>query len=150
MEKGRMVLRMYKGKLANKHSLPGDLSVFRDKERLTNDFAYLGDIVKPNTNLIFTFDSTVAVAKGGFGEGALAVGGVVIAEGGIGMGGVFDGNDLQGGDGFGGNGWGDLAKGGMGIGGIGNDENGVLIKDAGGDGLGGQARKGLALSKIKK
>jgi hypothetical protein len=141
MEKGRMLLRMFKGKIETKYNLPGEVFVYRNNERLTNDYAYLGDIVKPNTKLIFIYDSTVAVGKGGFGEGGQAEGNLAIADGGLGMGGVFGEKGPQGGDGAGGDAWGDKAKGGMGQGGIANDAKGVPIEAAAGDGLGGKARE---------
>jgi hypothetical protein len=67
-EKGKTMLVFLKGKIKAKYSLPGEVSVERGDtgELLTNDYAHLGDIIKPNaTTLVFRYDTTVSVAGGG-------------------------------------------------------------------------------------
>ena len=82
-----MRLLFLKDKIQAIYQLPGLLSVYRDSEVLEDEFAHLGDIIKPGVKLIFRYDPTVAVASGGFAKGAIPAFGQVIAEGGMAMGG---------------------------------------------------------------
>lgn len=131
-----MRLVVLKAKIRAIYQLPGLLSVYRENEVLKDDFAHLGDIVKPGAKLIFRYDPTVAVASGGFAEGGSALGRAFAqdgtAAGGTACGGEGLAADALGGMGMGGNFFGERALGpnfgsplGIGIGGPAYPASGV-------------------------
>jgi hypothetical protein len=65
-EKGKTVLVFLKGKIKAKYRLPGEVSVERGDtgELLTNDYAHLGDIIKPMPQRSFSGTTPPSLSLG--------------------------------------------------------------------------------------
>jgi len=119
---GSMVVRRFCEELAIRFQLPGLISLHRSNGvKLTDEYAYIGDVITTDKTVRLRYDETVAVANGATASGAQAYssnGGMAFAGGGYAEGGRFLPNGTaQGGRGIGGDAWGDGGQGGFVFGG---------------------------------
>ena len=107
-----LTLKEFKAEIAAKYNVKGLISIYHGDRQLTDPWATLGNILRPNDMLGIFSDKSVAVAGGGVGFGGYATsthGHLASAQGGFGEGGRYDGTTMRGGKGVGGD-----AKGGFG------------------------------------